>query len=295
MSLLKYGISRDASEVVELLLQSGATATLETRDNDGWRPLHIACVNKSLRCAPILGAFGADLNAKTNRGITGLHILAAHRDMERAALVVAAFLKAGARPDEETSAGKTPLCFALQRNNHDLVKILLRAGASAEIANIHDHPLRHLLDGQHRVLEFLLENGAEPSLERPDQDGWRPLHLACANRTHSCVLVLLAAGADANAKTNEGTSALFLASSCIDKKSAASAANDLLKYGAHPDEPTNEGNTPLLAAMLRDNRELVKVLLRAGAEPLWRLNPNGETALHVAAACGHERVVKYLL
>ena len=147
MSLLKYGISRDASEVVELLLQSGATATLETRDNDGWRPLHIACVNKSLRCAPILGAFGADLNAKTNRGITGLHILAAHRDMERAALVVAAFLKAGARPDEETSAGKTPLCFALQRNNHDLVKILLRAGASAEIANIHDHPLRHLLDG----------------------------------------------------------------------------------------------------------------------------------------------------
>ena len=28
---------------------------------------------------------------------------------------------------------------------------------------------------------------------------------------------------------------------------------------------------------------------------LWRLNPNGETALHVAAACGHERVVKYLL
>ena len=147
MSLLKYGISRDASEVVELLLQSGATATLETRDNDGWRPLHIACVNKSLRCAPILGAFGADLNAKTNRGITGLHILAAHRDMERAALVVAAFLKAGARPDEETSAGKTPLCFALQRNNHDLVKILLRAGASAEIANIHDHPLRHLLGG----------------------------------------------------------------------------------------------------------------------------------------------------
>ena len=136
---------------------------------------------------------------------------------------------------------------------------------------------------EHKILELLLESGAEPSLERQDQDGWRPLHLACTNRTHSCVPVLLAAGVDVNAKTNDGTSALFLASSCSDLKSAASAANDLLKCGAHPDEPTNLGHTPLLAAIFRNNRDLVKLLLRAGAETVHRTFPLD----HSAAAFRH--------
>ena len=118
------------------------------------------------------------------------------------------------------------------------------------------------------ALEFLLENGAEPSLELPDEDGWRPLHIACAQDTLSCVPALLAAGADVNAKTNNGSSALFVLAGRLDLKRSACVAKDLLKCGADASEPTEKRHSPLLAAILRNNRDLVKVLLQAGAEPV---------------------------
>ena len=133
------------------------------------------------------------------------------------------------------------------------------------------------------MIEFLLKNGAEPSLEKPGKNGWRPLHLACTGDALSCVSALLAAGVDVNAKTNDGTCALYFLADHYDLKRSASVAKDLLKCGAHPDEPTNLGHTPLLAAIFRNNRDLVKLLLRAGAETVHRTFPLD----HSAAAFRH--------
>ena len=130
------------------------------------------------------------------------------------------------------------------------------------------------------MVELLLESGAEPSLELPDEDGWRPLHIACTNNTLSCVPALLAAGADANAKTNDGSSALYLVAGCRDLKVSASVAESLLKYGAHPDESTTAGNTPLLVAVFRNNRDLVKVLLQAGAKPVEMIRRDHPAEAH---------------
>ena len=131
------------------------------------------------------------------------------------------------------------------------------------------------------ALEFLLENGAEPSLELPDEDGWRPLHIACAQDTLSCVPALLAAGADVNAKTNNGSSALFVLAGRLDLKRSACVAKDLLKCGADASEPTEKRHSPLLAAILRNNRDLVKVLLRAGAEPVDLRSPTRAAYCHL--------------
>ena len=118
------------------------------------------------------------------------------------------------------------------------------------------------------VIELLLESGAEPSLENQDVDGWRPLHLACTHDTLPCVPALLAAGVDVNAKTNDGLCPLHLLSDCSDLKISASVGESLLKCGAHPDVPGPGGHTPLLYAIVRNNRDLAKILLRAGAKPV---------------------------
>jgi ankyrin repeat protein len=68
----------------------------------------------------------------------------------------------------------------------------------------------------------------------------------------------------------------------------------LLKAGANPDTKDNYGETALMRASLSGHKDIVILLLKAGANPDTKDN-YGETALMKASYNGHKEIVKLLL
>mmetsp|Transcript_8875 Transcript_8875/g.13304 ORF Transcript_8875/g.13304 Transcript_8875/m.13304 type:complete len:196 (+) Transcript_8875:93-680(+) len=58
--------------VLEEVIMNGAP--IDTRDTNGFTPLHIACRNNDFECVMVLINFGADINAVTISGITPLYM-----------------------------------------------------------------------------------------------------------------------------------------------------------------------------------------------------------------------------
>lgn len=133
---------------------------------------------------------------------------------------------------------------------------------------------------------------AEPVLVHTySYDGWTPLHLA-AHYGHSQVAeMLLAHGADVQARaTNDlGTTPLLWAIMGQD----VAAITLLLDHGADINETTTAGSTPLHKAALVGNVALVRLLLAGGAKVNAR-NSGGQTPLTHALFKRHDAVVALL-
>lgn len=132
-------------------------------------------------------------------------------------------------------------------------------------------------------------------------------------RQAAVVELLLRKGAPVNAKTQEGSTPLHIAIG-----SNPDLVRLLIKYGANPNVATHDGMTPLMRAASIGDRELVEILLSAGADPdaqtfvaplekrkcssfiergysLFRKCDAPLTALVIAAERGHYEVVELLL
>ena len=95
--------------------------------------------------------------------------------------------------------------------------------------------------------------------------------------------------ADINSRDDFGETRLFSAVSDEDFKLALS----LLKKGADPDIPENNGITPLMDAASAGNMKLVKLLLDHQADP-YRLDHSGSNAIDYAIAQDEDDVVELL-
>ena len=71
-------------------------------------------------------------------------------------------------------------------------------------------------------------------------------------------------------------------------------ARDLLAAGASIDATDSDGNTALALACAAGHGRIIKMLLRKGAD-INAANSDGNTPLHLAAANGRKAVVKFLI
>jgi ankyrin repeat protein len=107
----------------------------------------------------------------------------------------------------------------------------------------------------------------------------------------AAVKMLLAKGADVNAKAINGTTALIQAS----QNGHMDVVQALLGAGAEVNAKANDnGETALIGASQSGSRELVQALLAKGAEVNAKAN-NGATPLILASDSGHRDVVQALL
>jgi ankyrin repeat protein len=110
------------------------------------------------------------------------------------------------------------------------------------------------------------------------------------------VALLLNAGADKEAKTEDGFTALLVAIQNGHENGHALCVEHLLNAGADPNAKSNVGDTALLMAAQADKAECIKLLLKSGADTknVDTKNLQGSTALMAAASQGHLQCVKYL-
>lgn len=116
------------------------------------------------------------------------------------------------------------------------------------------------------------------------------LLLACASGDVADFQLALALGANPNARTSNGTTALMLAAD-----SHWIFVYDLLNQGADVNSRNRDGETALYRAVRVGDVDAVDMLLKHGADPNIRVSRFGVTPLMIAARDGRVGIVKLLL
>ena len=169
-----------------------------------------------------------------------------------------------------------------------LVALGIAAPAGGVAAN--DTPLVEAVRaGSDDAVRALLRRGAD--VNAPTADGTTALHWAAHLDDADAADILLAAGADATAANRYGVQPLSLA--CTNGSARIIAR--LLAAGADPDAALPGGETALMTAARTGRADAVELLLAHGADVSARELTRHQTALMWAAAHGHAAVVAALL
>ncbi|CAG0900650.1 unnamed protein product [Cyprideis torosa] len=201
MTPLHFAADDGHTSSVACLLEMGAPVEAAEKKRKA-RPLHLACISGHTPCVDLLLNAGADINARTRSGLTPLHLCS----MEGHRAVVLLLLGRGADVDCRDEGGMTPLLRACFEGHVSVARDLVSNGADVndkERAGM--TPLIRASEGGHvETVEFLVRE-TEADLEgKGDIGGWTALALA-AGKGHTQVMkILLAAGAEVDARGSDG-------------------------------------------------------------------------------------------
>jgi len=145
--------------------------------------------------------------------------------------------------------------------------------------------------GHHEVIQLLVEAGADASLK--DLSGQTPLIYAANSGCNKCVITLLESKtANPNDMVGEGDNAMPLLVHAM-ASGAEGISELLLKHGANVDA-VEGGVAPLLLAAQSGSFKLLSQLIDKGVD-LTAKSESGVTPLMILAAAGHARGVKLLI
>lgn len=188
--------------------------------------------------------------------------------------------------------GKTPLITALQSNNVELVRLMLKNGANVDgVDNYSSTALMFAIKFDQKDMVALLLS-YNPDIFMEDNATITSLMVAVLQNNSKIVSMLL----DYEAKSKNKNAAN------IDKLRALNLASDLgyveivkilLSQGTSIKQLPN-GETPLLFAAKSGNEEIVRMLLKHNFSPNLK-DLEHLTALMIAAMFGHANIIKILL
>ncbi|CAK4031069.1 hypothetical protein FOQG_06417 [Lecanosticta acicola] len=160
---------------------------------------------------------GISVNAANGKGLTPLHAYIDSNypvSMKRSSGPVH-FIDALSGHGEQLELnardcyGLTPLHLAVTRSHRETLQLMM-AGSDVEALDSSKHNVLHLASRarQSSIVGHLVQKTEHCLVDAQDSDGLTPLHYACASGRVETVAYLLRGGADANAKTPAGRTAL---------------------------------------------------------------------------------------
>jgi ankyrin repeat protein len=167
-----------------------------------------------------------------------------------------------------------------------IVMALLVCGGIARAGEIHDAAMYGDLD---KVKALLNDN---PNLvSSQDTNGCTPLYWAASAGHKDIAELLLAKGADVNAKGRKGYTPLHEAAMSLFQ--STNLVELLLAKGADVNARNDDGQTPLHLAAIWGHKDAVELLLAKGADVNARTN-KGQTPLQNATLMSHNDVADLL-
>jgi len=252
---LHFAATSGHKEIVELLISKGANVNEE--DVSGNTPLHDAAEEGHKEIAELFIAKGANVNAKTRFGTTPLHGATYQGHKEIVELLIAE----GANVNVWRFVDATPLMDAVVKGQKEIVELLIAAGAEVNVKrNDGETPLhRAAWRGHYATAELLITKGADMNAKTasgPNKDK-TPLDLAIT-RKHTEIADLLRKH---GGKTSEELNALIDAA----KNGDIEAVKQHLAAGADVNAKTGDGTTPLHNAAVYGHNEIAELLIANGA------------------------------
>lgn len=265
-------------------LPKGALDDLpNTRDPEGFTPLHAAAERGHVHCIKVLVKCGAAINAKDLNGRRPIHIAAAKGHDK----TVKALIRRHAHINKKDTAGRTPLHLAAQYGSQDACKALLEAGATRDRPDTSGYTPLHLaaIHGHPFTLRALILPPPDPIVDSMDHTGKTALHHAVKSGHAECAKILLDAGAKTTATDADGCYPLHLAAQYTRN---AKCVKILLARGPSQDVASRDssGRSPLHHAAEAGSVKVVKVLLAAGA-PASPADNFHHTPLHYSKLNNH--------
>uniref|UniRef100_A0A1B0AHI5 ANK_REP_REGION domain-containing protein n=1 Tax=Glossina pallidipes TaxID=7398 RepID=A0A1B0AHI5_GLOPL len=281
-----------------------APELLESVDEDGFTPLHLAVIQGNLAMVNLLLANKADVNAVDKEGHSVVHWATVCGEVAALRAVLAADANI-AIPDIN---GGSPLHYAAQMcgavydgnlcqtNSSKLAMEILEILLSHPQCNVdvQDKDGRQPLlwaasAGSAKAVTALVKAGAR--VESADKDGLTALHCAASRGHTECIDTLISlCGAPTDLIDANGCTALHYAVTL----GHADATSRLLDLDADPNRQDRKGRTPSHCGCAKGQLETVKLLKDRGAN-LWLRNAKGDLPLHEAASSGRRELVEWLL
>lgn len=222
------------SVVADLLSKEATRAHINSFDNFGCTPLHIAASGGSKELVELLLQYGANPSIADKSCWTPLHSAANAGDYEACKIL----LKAGADAMALTDAGTSALHYLVRHSTDEVelftevLTLLLNKGADIDSQNKHgESPLiQASFRGKKQSVDFLLEHHAEVNVTT--KTGETSLHFAARIGREDIVSALLAAGADPNIRGDYGT--------CKDVAIAAGHNHLIAIIDSHLEKPSKK-------------------------------------------------------
>ncbi|XP_013625508.1 E3 ubiquitin-protein ligase KEG isoform X2 [Brassica napus] len=242
------------------------------------------------------------LEAQNADGQSALHLACRRGSVE----LVEAILEYGeANVDIVDKDGDPPLVFALAAGSPQCVHVLIKKGANvrSRLREGSGPSVAHVCSyhGQPDCMRELLVAGADPNAV--DDEGETVLHRAVTKKYTDCAIVILENGGSRSMAVSNGKGLTPL-HMCVSTWNVA-----VIKRWVEvssPEEISQAINIPspvgtalcMAAAIRKDHekgRELVQILLAAGADPTAQDAQHGRTALHTAAMANNVELVRVIL
>ncbi|MBN3316613.1 ANR27 protein, partial [Atractosteus spatula] len=140
---------------------------VNSSNQDGFTPLHVAALHGHAPLVSLLTRRGANINARNGQSATPLHLACQNSHLQ----VVTVLLECNAKVNKKDHFGNTPLIHACLRGHLDTATTLLQSGASVNLANNQGNTALHeaVRGGHQALVELLLQYGASVHLRNKRQ------------------------------------------------------------------------------------------------------------------------------
>jgi ankyrin len=296
----------------------------EGRDSDGDSALALAFSNNFME----LGKWFLDhpeygLTLKDPSLVNAMRTAAGNGHLEP----ISFLMKKGIAFDQPDEVGNTPLAFAAHFGHEEIIEFLVKAGADIERVSDTFRPIHFaarqgklkaykklvLLGANYKALidpskesvlhlacqsgcvelvEFLLEQGFDPSEPAKGPSGNYPILNAAISGHHDIIKLLSKAGAKWNVKASNGWTPAFYAAA----SGFLQILEECFEKGLSMVETDDQGYTPFLLAAYNGENHVIRWLLsKGGASIADYFVPNEHNAISMAIQGGQLETVKMLI
>ncbi|KAK6998063.1 ankyrin repeat domain-containing protein 50, partial [Biomphalaria glabrata] len=265
LDALHIAVEKGFTKIVEMLLEKNICVS--SKSLDGRTPLMRSVALPDSNIAKLLINKNADLHETTYDGKTALHISVICQNCKGISLL----MKHGAKMNCKDALGMTPLMFAASVDNAQLMHTLLDFGAKETIDDVNKFKQNALcwaiLRNVKNIAHLLIDAKSKTNIF--DINGYSPIQYASKNKCPEIVEKLLKDKSESWHTSDEYLVCLLAAVEENDIETTRCLLNFQNKKHILSEIFETSGkcdSTSLFTAVMSGNKELVKLLLDAGAD-----------------------------